>query len=478
MSTRRTTRLSKTLQQNATVPMTDAIFTGVHDGLPKVPLDDKEVVGMFSVNSAGKVVVKPPGGKPARKVKFNDYAKELSRGSYGVVTLHKLKNPPVEVVKKTMLDTSDDEQLEQASEEIKSMNSLENDQGDVVSFFNRATGHGFMSTDGVAAYLLLSSRSILMARASHSLLVFTDKYPEEEGSFDNMKECMFLYEHQIAQLTVTLMSVLEYLRSFGVYYYDIKPDNVLVYTDGSHLKFRFGDHGSVVPFKYSGDTLLYVSTFPIAAYAEGHIEASVCNPIASNIYTYMIAVSVVMPLMMKLLYVQRQRPRSTPSKTNSLNEVMPFHIGAFGFDTDNPDEITQGFDHLVNSVYSRWPTIKNTIVDATEEFPYASNARDFIAYVLESVVDYFLDVEDQTRTAGTTPAARPPIVASSVPSYQELQNTHIQYLRVNQQLVTANLGTSFTDYDPSLLRVPKNVPKWRASELSVPTIPKPPRRNR
>lgn len=400
--------------------MSDAVFAGNHHGLRAGTIDDKKVVGMFSVDpTTGVPSVKLPGKD--RETWITSYENVLSQGTYGRITLHKL--------------SSNDDAAEVVVKKTSYEEDLFNEEAISSSFFNKATGYGFMSVDGVAAFLALSPRSILMARASQSLLVFTHGYAEE---------CMFLYEHQIAQLATTLMSVLEYLRSFGVYYYDIKPANVLVYTDGTHLKFRLGDHESMVPCKYNDEgPLVHMCTFPIAAFAYGRLVTSECSSIASHIYTYIITVSIVKPLMLKLLYVQRQIQGTMPIE----KDIMPCHFGM-----TSPETVEEGYADLLGNVYSLWSDITTTILNDTEAFPYASNARDFITFIMKSVVSYFEDVKRQTDATGTLPCVRPLIVAKTVPSYQQLLDTHISRLQVNERVVHKKLGTSFTDYDASLLR--------------------------
>lgn len=435
-------------------PLSSAAFIGKNTATHALStIDDKEVVGMFHVDGRGKLILTEPGSRPTA-VKL-ETGNVIASGSYGSVSLHRVTTPSgqiVKVVTKNKKLTSKNV-LEQASDQMKTLLGGPH-------LYDGRSRRAFMNYDGIAAYQILSRTIILMARASCSLKHFTS-FPRQFTPQD-MQQCPFLYEHQIAQLSLDIMSALEYLRGHDIYYFDIKADNVLVYTDGTNTTFRLADHGSVIA-SATNDT--YPCTYTIASFMTGRLPARVCKPIASHIYVYLVTVGLVYPLMLKLLYVQRQVPDKLPSTRQDIRGTMPNHIGAFRFKTGNRKSVIKGYRYVLETIYRNWIRIKNLVVGGTKTYPTVSNARQYIAYLLQIAEDYFREAQAKLHPRIDEKTYEnlhgKPFVQRIFPSVEDVKAMQLtRDLAVNPVFLQEPhlLPMSFATYDESLLLHPPRMP--------------------
>lgn len=426
--------------------------------------DDKQLVQSLGIAENGELFVQEfPDDHTGVPLVLGE-GWRISHGSMGEVTDHMFTLPTskkvIRLVRKSVYKQRKDlaTTLEQASDAMASR--LQEDIGLLDPTTMR---HAFMSYDKIAAYFVVDSRTILMARASGTLGDFV-KFPKASNEYT--PNCMFMYEHQIAKVSLDVLEALEYLRVRNLYYFDVKLANVLVYTDGYETKVRLGDQGSVIPHRRSrdDDNVFYTCTYPIAAYADGFVMKDKAEPVASYAYTYIVTVSLVAPLLLMLVYVQQRDPTLNDPRKMSTKS-LPSHFTNLGISARTPHEVERGYQTLVKHVYVNWKHMKFYLLTRLEEFPHVSNVRLYLQQLLEMVSMYFervteIVINDDQEIVGS------PIVHEHFFNYEQLYDAYVPYLYVNKEFM--HLPMRFADYDPSLLRGEPHVRDAReiAAELA------------
>ena len=110
--------------------------------------------------------------------------------------------------------------------------------------------------------------------------------PTADGDLYDLASTRMLNIYQIDRIISVIQKVLQCLFENGVYYFDLKPANILYQCKSdTELNIFLGDIGSIIPVKK-----VYIATYPTPDYFNGLIPEDITEDQAMDIYKYQIAI--------------------------------------------------------------------------------------------------------------------------------------------------------------------------------------------
>lgn len=158
--------------------------------------------------------------------------------------------------------------------------------------------------------------------------------PTADGDLHDLAGDRMLNKYQIDRIISVINNVLQCLFENGVYYFDIKPANILYQCKSdTELNIFLGDIGSIIPVRK-----VYIATYPTPDYFNGLIPEVITKAQAKDIYKYQIAI-------LYCIFITGRTGNDGPTFSKSKDSLME-KISALILETESIVGINQYTDLL------------------------------------------------------------------------------------------------------------------------------------